>query len=199
MASSQTYSLISQFSTCELSDALVKLGFPTEFLIPDIRRMSHYEGSESERICGPAYTVKMVLATDEEAPKLTEHFVDTVIDGSVVVVDAPPRMSLLNFDSKLKVRRSNVPVPLIEVKNAVWGGLMTAGAQYRGAKAVVINGRVRDLGEHKDARFAVFARGNSTMVHVLPFVTDIYSNCQLLGSNAVYKAIRGASTADYQG
>ena len=43
-----------------------------------------------ERICGPAYTVKMVHASDKEAPKPEKHFVDTVVDGSVVVIDAPP-------------------------------------------------------------------------------------------------------------
>ena len=49
------------------------------------------------------------------------------------------------------------------VKNAVWGGLMTAGAQSRGAIGVVIAGRCRDLTEHRDAAFPVFARGHSTL------------------------------------
>ena len=40
---------------------------------------------------------------------------------------------------------------------------MTAGAQARGALGVVISGRCRDLSEHRNARFPVFARGHSTV------------------------------------
>lgn len=40
---------------------------------------------------------------------------------------------------------------------------MTAGAQRRGAVGVVISGRCRDLAEHRDAHFPVFARGHSTL------------------------------------
>lgn len=40
---------------------------------------------------------------------------------------------------------------------------MTAGAQSRGARGVVISGRCRDLAEHRDASFPVFARGHSTL------------------------------------
>ncbi len=40
---------------------------------------------------------------------------------------------------------------------------MTAGAQARGALGVVISGRCRDLAEHREAGFPVFARGHSTL------------------------------------
>lgn len=40
---------------------------------------------------------------------------------------------------------------------------MTAGAQSRGARGVVISGRCRDLAEHRAASFPVFARGHSTL------------------------------------
>lgn len=56
------------------------------------------------------------------------------------------------------------PIALLpEAKNAVWGGLMTAGAKARGAIGVVISGRCRDLAEHRSAEFPVFARGHSTL------------------------------------
>jgi regulator of RNase E activity RraA len=51
----------------------------------------------------------------------------------------------------------------IEAKNAVWGGLMSAGAIAKGAVGVVISGRCRDVGEHRKFSFPVFARGNSTV------------------------------------
>lgn len=40
---------------------------------------------------------------------------------------------------------------------------MTAGAQARGAVGVVISGRCRDLSEHRNLGFPVFARGHSTL------------------------------------
>ena len=52
---------------------------------------------------------------------------------------------------------------LPEVKNAVWGGLMSAGAQARGALGVIISGRCRDLAEHRNSGFPVFAKGHSTL------------------------------------
>ncbi|KAI9067394.1 RraA-like protein [Trametes sanguinea] len=137
-AKASTQSRLADFSTCELSDALIKLGSPHGGHIPDIHMLSPTDSST--RICGPAYTVQMVLGSDKTAPKLSAHFVDTVPEGSVVVINAPPR-----------------------VKNAVWGGLMTAGAQSRGARGVVISGRCRDLAEHRAASFPVFARGHSTL------------------------------------
>ncbi|ESK96645.1 hypothetical protein Moror_6865 [Moniliophthora roreri MCA 2997] len=125
---------ISAFSTCTLSDALLKLGVASAGHFPDIVRFSGI------KICGPAYTVKMVYATDKEAPKLEQHFVDTIPAMSVIVIDAPTH-----------------------AKNAVWGGLMTAGALARDALGVVISGRCRDLAEHRAANFPVFARGHSTV------------------------------------
>jgi regulator of RNase E activity RraA len=94
MSSTTSNSLISklsQFSTCELSDALIKLGSPHGGLLPDIRRMNTYKDKPNKRLCGPAFTVKMVSASDKGASKLGGHFVDMIESGSVVVVDAPAR------------------------------------------------------------------------------------------------------------
>ncbi|KAI0829797.1 RraA-like protein [Trametes gibbosa] len=129
---------LADFSTCEISDALIKLGTPHGGHIPDIQMLSPTDSTI--RLCGPAYTVEMVLGSDKSAPKLSAHFVDTAPADSVVVINAPHR-----------------------VKNAVWGGLMTAGAQSRRARGVIISGRCRDLAEHRAASFPVFARGHSTL------------------------------------
>ncbi|KAH9485566.1 4-hydroxy-4-methyl-2-oxoglutarate aldolase [Psilocybe cubensis] len=128
---------LKDFSTCEISDALIKLSVPHGGHIPDIHMTCP---SPDVKLCSPAYTVQMVLASNTTAPKLTAHFVDTAPAGSVIVIDAPP-----------------------EAKSAVWGGLMTAGAQARGVTGVVISGRCRDLAEHRALGFPVFSRGHSTL------------------------------------
>lgn len=57
--------------------------------------------------------------------------IDTVPDGAVLYISSP------------------------DVPNAVYGGLMSTCAQARGAVGTVVNGRVRDLAEHRDLGFPV--------------------------------------------
>lgn len=87
---------LATFSTCEISDALIKLGVPHGGHIPDIHLISS-GSSLNTRICAPAYTVQMVLSSNQSAPKLSSHFVDMVPAGYIVVIDAPPR--LVSFPS----------------------------------------------------------------------------------------------------
>ncbi len=86
---SDVQSKLAGFSTCEISDALIKLGSPHGGHIPDMAMLS--PADQSTRLCGPAYTVQMVLGSNKDAPKLSAHFVDTVPQGSVVVINAPDR------------------------------------------------------------------------------------------------------------
>jgi hypothetical protein len=88
MSTSTEFRLI-QFSTCEISDALGKLGIPHGGHVSGIHQIST---GPTSRICAQAYTVKMVLASDIDAPKLVEHFVDTAPEGHVIVIDAPPSL-----------------------------------------------------------------------------------------------------------
>lgn len=120
---------------------MLKLKVPGGGYLPDIEMYSPtHLASPDVKICGPAYTVKFVSQQDTEAPKPGQHFVDAAeaFPGHVMVVTAP---SL--------------------ARSAVWGGLMTARAQYLQLQGVVLDGRCRDLMEHRDAAFPVFARGHS--------------------------------------
>lgn len=78
---------LARYSTCEISDALIKLGLPHGGHIPDIHMIS----PSKTRLCGPAYTVQMVSSSNTTAPKLSSHFVDTATEGSIIVVSAPLR------------------------------------------------------------------------------------------------------------
>ena len=165
---------MSSLSTCEISDALIKLGSPHGGHIPDI----HILFPKSDlRISGPAYTVQMVLASDQTAlPKPSAHFVDTATPKSIIVIDAPPR----SVSSLVRSPSSIIDVHVeSDTKNAVWGGLMTAGAQARDVLGVVISGRCRDLAEHRAAAFPVFARGHSTLGQS-PFVRPSAVNVPLV-------------------
>ncbi len=65
-------------------------------------------------------------------PNIKVLQIDSVPSGSVLFVSAPPRMI-----------------------NACYGGLMSKRAKYRGAVGTVIDGRLRDLQEHRDIEFPV--------------------------------------------
>lgn len=90
MTSNSTHLIerLSEFSACEISDALIKLGYPNGGHIPDIHLVLPL--GSSQKICGPAYTVQMVFTLDTSAPKLSSHFVDTAPTGTVIVINAPP-------------------------------------------------------------------------------------------------------------
>ena len=79
---------LSEFSACEISDALIKLGSLNGGHIPDIHLVS--PSGSNQKICGPAYTVQMVFSSDTSAPKLSSHFIDTAPAGAVIVINAPP-------------------------------------------------------------------------------------------------------------
>lgn len=106
---------LSKYTTCEVSDALIRLGVPHGGHLPDIHMLSPAASASDTRICGPAYTVQMVLAVDTAAPKPAAHFVDTAPAGAVIVVAAPPRsvyfLSLYRTAAESALVRSMPPCP----------------------------------------------------------------------------------------
>ncbi|KAI9487896.1 MAG: RraA-like protein [Benjaminiella poitrasii] len=129
------------FSTCEIADAMLKLGYgPWGGYLPDIELWSPTYCEGETRIVGPAFTVKMVDKTDTTSSVPKEHFADLAYKGSVIVISAP-----------------------IGVKNAVWGGLLSARAKAIGCEGVVVDGRIRDLNEHRRMSFPVFAKSHSIL------------------------------------
>lgn len=76
------------YSTCEISDALIQLGSKHGGHLVDISCVSPGSGS-AIRVEGPAYTVKMVNFNDEISPKPAIHFVDGAKEGHMIVIDAP--------------------------------------------------------------------------------------------------------------
>ncbi|CAO3598830.1 unnamed protein product [Absidia cylindrospora] len=136
-----TLRALRKYSSCEIADALLKLGQrPWGGYVPDIDMWSPQRCSGDTRIVGPAFTVKLVEKENKTAPSLAQHFVDLATENSVIVVSAPS-----------------------DVKNACWGGLMSAGAKARQVQGAVIDGRVRDLAEHRSMGFPVFAKSHSIL------------------------------------
>ena len=97
-----------------------------------------------ERLFGPAITVKMVEMSERQAPSLPRHFADFNERGKVMYVQQPKGLY-----------------------SACWGGLMSTRASYLGANGVVIDGRMRDINEHRELGFPVRHRIRGSMIFVV--------------------------------
>ncbi|CAK4031968.1 4-hydroxy-4-methyl-2-oxoglutarate aldolase [Lecanosticta acicola] len=130
------------FTSCDVADALTKLKVPHGGFLPGLTMWSPKRQEGSTKIIGPAYTVKYVRNHYEREPKQSRgggHYIDGIPQGAVVFISAPPKMI-----------------------NACYGGLMSTRAQFSGAVGTIIDGRLRDLQEHRDLEYPVFARDVGT-------------------------------------
>uniref|UniRef100_A0A0G4I8I5 RraA-like protein n=1 Tax=Chromera velia CCMP2878 TaxID=1169474 RepID=A0A0G4I8I5_9ALVE len=100
-------------------------------------------GKSKFPVVGRAFPVVFESA-DSEKPADPKHYVDSIpaVSDCVAVIQAPRDGSCA----------ANV--------NAVWGGLMSTRAKSLGAAGVVIDGMCRDLQEHWEQGFPVFARSH---------------------------------------
>ncbi|KAL4876972.1 ribonuclease E inhibitor RraA/Dimethylmenaquinone methyltransferase [Aspergillus karnatakaensis] len=123
-----------KFASCDIGDALVKLGVPNGGYLPGLKMFSPGIRDLKTRIFGPAYTVRMVRDSDKASPKPATHFADAIPKDSVVFISQPKGLV-----------------------SACWGGLMSTRAKKLGAAGVVIDGRFRDLAEHQELGIGLFA------------------------------------------
>ncbi|KAM7193856.1 RraA-like protein [Rhypophila sp. PSN 637] len=129
---------LQQYTTCDVSDALIKLKFRNGGFLSGLTMWSPERQNGPTTIVGPAYTVQYVPLADPR-PKHPTHYIDSVPSGAVVFVSCPPK-----------------------IPNAVYGGLMSTRARSSGAVGSVIDGRFRDVQEQRDLGYPIFARDVGT-------------------------------------
>lgn len=97
-----------------------------------------------------SHYVSLILAYwNTKLLRLTFLQIDTVPAGAVLFISAPNKMI-----------------------NACYGGLMSTRAQHVGAAGTIIDGRLRDLQEHRDLDFPVRVFISSQKV-----TTDLHGRC----------------------
>ncbi|KAH7339117.1 RraA-like protein [Rhizoctonia solani] len=140
---------LEHFSSSEITSALVSLGLSHRAMdapiqrggrLPDIHMLSPWPNDRSGqymRVCGYAYTVKMLPAANAYHSNIAPQVIEAAPMGSIVIISVPPNMDA-----------------------AVWDNLMTAHAKNRGVRGAIIGGRTRDLVHHRAAGFPVFAQGH---------------------------------------
>ncbi|KAJ5584523.1 uncharacterized protein N7459_004323 [Penicillium hispanicum] len=138
-AGSKPLQALKRFTTCDnlqIGDALVKLKHPYGGFLDGLQMYSPGGGTS---IYGPAITVKMVEAKSP-GPTPPMHFADANKQGHIMYIQQPKGLY-----------------------SACWGGLMSTRAQTLGSLGVMIDGRMRDVQEHRDMEFPVFAKGTSVL------------------------------------
>ncbi|KAJ5232407.1 hypothetical protein N7468_005363 [Penicillium chermesinum] len=123
----------------QVADGLSKLNYPNGGFLEGLTMYSPEFQAGETKLVGQAFTVKFVPKSDQDAPKLQGNYIDQIPNGAVVFISQP--------------------LPQV---NAIYGGLMSLRAQILNAAGVVVDGRIRDLGEHRALKFPVFAKSVGT-------------------------------------
>jgi regulator of RNase E activity RraA len=131
MYSKETIDSFMKVSTASVSDAVDKIAKTRGFMDPAIKPRIN-----EKKVVGPAVTVLEVPTTESLPPKHALDAIDESPAGSVIVI-------AINGETDV----------------AVWGGLMTAGAEVNGHAGAVLDGGVRDVTEiRRDSEFQAYAR-----------------------------------------
>ncbi|WWC63046.1 uncharacterized protein I303_105645 [Kwoniella dejecticola CBS 10117] len=133
MTGPQIMTRLARFGACDIADALTKLKHPAGGFLSGLKLRGP---TQDTKVVGRAHTV--LFRANSVAPQkkgFQGHYIDSVTPGSVLFMSAP----------------ANLP-------NAVYGGLMSMRAKTLGAVGTVVDGRLRDLAEHRNMGYPVFSR-----------------------------------------
>ncbi|GKT86234.1 dlpA domain-containing protein [Colletotrichum tofieldiae] len=118
-----------KFTACDISDALVKLKVSGAGFLPDLQLLGQLNAADAPITIAPASTILFARkgeTLDSPPANIPKdiHWADVTQPGTIVIIRQPDGQ-----------------------KNAVCGGIMAVRMKVRQAKAVVVVGRARDLGE----------------------------------------------------
>ncbi|KAG7737442.1 hypothetical protein KL923_003831 [Ogataea haglerorum] len=138
----------SQYSSCDVSDALLKFGVSNGGFFPNLTRFS----TSGATMAGKAYTVLFAARDDPNYEEIKGGYIDNLPEDAVLVIGLTPELQKLD-------------APYVKINNALYGGLMSARANYLKSPGTVVFGRIRDLKEHQDLERNVFAYGLGAAAH----------------------------------
>lgn len=125
--------LMSRFYSPLISDTMERLGIPSTALHHGIQQIFP---DPALKVCGVAFPCRVVPTSEYVEITTLLQMVDEIPEQAFVVVAADA-----------------------DVDAALWGGMMSARAQARGAVAAAVNGGVRDLQQIASLGFPVFGTG----------------------------------------
>lgn len=136
--------ILSEYTPCDISDSLVKHGYPTGGFIPNLTLRVPVSNS----IVGKAYTV-LYAPKDDPRPEVPQSYIDQVPGNSVLVVGLTKDLQKLSY-------------PFTKINNALYGGLMSTRLNYLKCNGTIVLGNIRDVQEHRDLNYPVMSYGVGT-------------------------------------
>ena len=173
MSKRSTLALLKGFSSCDVSDALLKLGVVSGGYLPDIVQRTRAKQENPLPIVGRAFTVQFAERNSSQKPNFDGHYIDQIpadVQSSHTADEHLPTIPVLAAPPSLTC--------------AILGGIMALRASVQNAAAIVVSGRVRDLAEldSEDSTAAVFSRGLSTVgAGAGSKVVSIGTSCDVTG------------------
>lgn len=144
---------LAPYTPCDIADALLKYNHPTGGFFPNLHQFSQFHApNQRNSSIGIAYTVTYAPLDDPRPAITSRSYIDEVPPGAIVTIGLT-RAAQING------------APYVRINNALYGGLMSTRAQYLGAKGTVVFGRIRDVNEHRDLGYPVFAYGTGICAH----------------------------------
>ncbi|RQM07710.1 hypothetical protein DH86_00001726 [Scytalidium sp. 3C] len=146
---------LKKYTSCDISDALLRLKVPNSGFIADL----HLFPSSTPLASPPSFDSVTV------APASTFLFIPKTLDAQ----DKSHGLPEGNIPSDSYWVDETQPGTIVVMSqpkgqiNAVLGGIMAFRMKVRGAKGVVVSGRVRDMGELAQTEMPIWARATSTV------------------------------------
>lgn len=130
---------LEKYTTCDVSDALLKLSIPKAGFLPDLLPTV----GSGTRIVGEISTANFIDRGPQSAPSqipANKHWADLVTPGAI----------LIQHQAK-------------EHRNAILGGIMAARLDSLGVHGIITHGRIRDIDELEEIGVPIWSKGRSTV------------------------------------
>jgi len=149
LEASRVISILRRFTTCDLSDGIVKFGDKNGGYFPNLAR---YSSNKNHRpMVGQAYTV-LFAPKDDPRPAIKGGYIDNLPKDSVLVIATTESLQKLD-------------APFTKLGSALYGGLMSTRAEHLNSSGTIVFGRIRDITEHRALSRDVFAYGQGSSPH----------------------------------
>ncbi|EKG13047.1 Ribonuclease E inhibitor RraA/Dimethylmenaquinone methyltransferase [Macrophomina phaseolina MS6] len=154
--SSAKLDLLSKYSACDVSDALLKLDVPGAGFIPDIGPLK----TGGTRVVAPASTVHFAPKSTGSFPKPIgeePNLREPADKNASKIAPGTPYADLVNPETIVVLSQPEGQAC------AVVGGINGVRMEQLGAKGLLVSGRVRDLETLRGLKIPVWSKGTSSV------------------------------------
>ncbi|KAF2400900.1 RraA-like protein [Trichodelitschia bisporula] len=152
---------LSAYTACDISDALLKLSVPGAGFLPNILPLPQTTTPhQPAKYIAPASTVLFLPHSTPSFPNPPPPLDTLTTALTTPLPNIPPGVPYADLAVPGTIMLLSQPA---DQHCAVLGGIMAARIAARGVRGVLVDGRVRDLGEIRGTGIPVWSKGVSTV------------------------------------